>query len=190
MRVNTINFLPETLNVLPAIYQSMNKVILLVAGLLLIRFYSFGQAANEKILFVVDSIPVIEDPKEGDDIQPDDIAVITVIKNKDTLNRLGYGQFDGVTYIFTKEYRNRPDSLRQILSTKQMKRVNGAWLFNGQPYSGRFIDYYYSGRRQGDGTLINGKLNGFRAMYYQNGKLDVERYYKDGLENGLDKEYY
>ena len=95
-------------------------------------------------MFVVDSIPVIDDPEEGNEIVQRDVADITVIKNKDTLNRLGYSQFDGATFIFTKEYRNRPDSLKQIPSSKQMERKNGVWLFHKVSYTGRFIDYYYS----------------------------------------------
>lgn len=141
-------------------------------------------------MFVVDSIPVIDDPQQGDEIQQTDVADITIIKNKDTLNRLGYAQFDGVTFVFTKEYRNRADSLRQIPSTKQMERKNGVWLFHNNPYSGPFIDYYYSGKKQGDGAFINGLVNGRRTMYYQNGKIEAEKYYKDGIENGLAKEYY
>ena len=69
-------------------------------------------------MFVVDFIPVIDDPEEGNEIMPTDIADITVIKNKDTLKLLGYGQFDGVTFVFTKEYRNRPESIKQIPSAK------------------------------------------------------------------------
>ncbi|MCA6438517.1 MAG: tetratricopeptide repeat protein [Sediminibacterium sp.] len=168
----------------------MNKIILLFAGFFFIHNISFGQNSNDKIMFVVDSIPVIDDPEEGNEILQTDIADITVIKNKDTLNRLGYGRFDGVTFIFTKEYRNRPDSLKQIPSSKQMERKNGVFLFHGMPYSGRFIDYYYSGRKQGDGVFLNGKVNGHRTMYYQNGKVSVEREYKDGIENGFEIEYY
>lgn len=168
----------------------MNKIILLFTGLFLLRLCSFGQVSNDKVLFVVDSIPVIDDPAEGDSISQNDVADITVIKNKDTLNHLGYGQFDVVTYIFTKEYRNRPDSLKQIPSSKQMEKKNGVWLFHDVPYTGRFIDYYYSGQKQGEGTLVEGKINGLRKIYFQNGKVEVEKNFKDGLENGLDKEYY
>lgn len=154
------------------------------------RICSFGQVSNERIIFIVDSIPVIDDPEEGDSISQEDVADITVIKNKDTLNRLGYGQLDGATYIFTKEYRNRPDSLKQIPTSKQMERKNGVWFFHGAPYTGRFLDYYYSGRKQGDGMFLNGKVNGHRRLYYQNGKVSSERDYKDGIENGIEIEYY
>lgn len=168
----------------------MNKIILLFGGLLLAHTISFGQVSNDKIMFVIDSIPVMDDPEEGDEILQTDIADITVIKNKDTLNLLGYGQFDGVTFIFTNEYRNRPDSLKQIPSSKQMQRKNGVLFLHNTAYSGRFIDYYYSGRKQGEGIFLNGRVNGHRKMYYQNGKTSSERDYKDGIENGFEIEYY
>lgn len=168
----------------------MIRIILFFTGLFLLNSISYGQTPNAKIMFVVDSIPVIKDPEEGNEVLPTDIAEINVIKNKDTLNRLGYSQFDGVTFIFTKEYRNRPDSLKQIPSTKQMEEKNGVWLFHGSPYTGRFIDYYYSGRKEGEGIFVDGKVDGLRKKYYQNGKTRVERNYKKGIENGLDKEYY
>ena len=55
-------------------------------------------------------------------------------------------------------------------------------------YSGKFIDYYYSGRKQGEGIFQNGTLEGARTMYYQNGKVAMERNYSNGIENGLEKE--
>jgi tetratricopeptide (TPR) repeat protein len=168
----------------------MNKIIFLFAGLFFLNSISFGQTTNDKIMFVVDSIPVIDDPEEGNEILQTDFADITVIKNKDTLKLLGYGQFDGVTFLFTKEYRNRPESIKQIPSSKQMEKKDGAFLFHSNIYNGQFIDYYYSGRKQGEGTFLYGKLNGHRKMYYQNGKLAMERDYKDGIENGFENEYY
>ena len=172
------------------IHVTMNKIILLFIGLLLFCPNSFGQASNDKIVFVVDSIPVINDPEEGDEILETDIADIRVIKNKDSLKLLGYGQFDGVTFLFTKEYRNRPESVKQVPSSKQMEKKNGIFLFRNNLYSGQFIDYYYSGKKQGEGSFLNGRLNGPRRMYYQNGKLAMERDYKDGIENGFEIEYF
>ena len=171
-------------------HHTMNKIILLLIGILSFCTTSFGQTSNDKIMFVVDSIPVINDPEEGNEIVQTDVADITVIKNKDSLSRLGYGQFDGVTFIFTKEYRNRPDSLKQIPSSKQMERKNGDFVFHNTFYSGRFIDYYYNGKKQGEGIFLNGRVNEHRKIYYQNGKVSVERDYKDGIENGFEIEYY
>lgn len=168
----------------------MKKTLLTFVVLSLVYIQSIGQASNDKIMFVVDSIPVIDDPEYGNEISSKDIADLTVIKNKDSLKNLGCQQFDGVTFLFTKEYRNRPESLKQITSSKQLERKNGVWLLRGNPYSGKFIDYYYSGKKQGEGIFVKGKVNGLRTIYYQNGKLRVEKIYKDGLENGPDKEYY
>ena len=168
----------------------MNKIILLLFGVLSFYTHSFGQTSDDKIIFVVDSIPVIDDPEEGNEISENDIADLTVVKNKDTLELLGYKQFDGVTFIFTKEYRNRPENVKQIPSSKQMERKNGVWLLHGNPYTGQFLDYYYSGRKQGEGTFQDGRLMGLRKMYYQNGKLAVERKYRDGIENGFENEFY
>lgn len=168
----------------------MKKLILLFAGLFLLHTKSFEQTSTEKIMFVIDSIPVLEDPEDGNEISQTDIADLTVIKNKDTLKVLGYDQFDGVTFLFTKAYRNRPDSIKQVPSSKQMERKNGVWFLHNNPYSGPFNDYYYSGRKQGEGILLNGRLNGHRKMYFQNGKLSIEKDYIDGIENGFEISYY
>ena len=168
----------------------MIKIILIIAGLLLFRNASIGQISNEKMIFVVDSIPVLDDPEEGNEILPTDVADITVIKNKDSLKVLGYDQFDGVTYIFTKNYRNRSDSLKQIPSSNQMKNENETFLFNGIPFSGQFIDYYFSGKKKGEGTLVNGKFNGTRILFFQNGELAMEKEYINGIDSGIEYEYY
>ena len=55
-------------------------------------------------MYIVDSIPVIDDPKDDNEISQDDLATISVIRNKDSLKTLGYHEFDGVIYIFTNEY--------------------------------------------------------------------------------------
>jgi hypothetical protein len=95
----------------------MKKLFYFFSALLVLHSTSFGQNSNDKILYVVDSIPVIDDPEEGNDISQNDIADMTVIRNKDTLKQLGYESLDGIIYLFTKEYRNRPDSLKQIPSS-------------------------------------------------------------------------
>lgn len=167
----------------------MSKILLIVFGLTLSSLWSAGQT-QEKVIYIVDSIPVIEDPEEGDEIEESNIADVTVIKNKDSLNILGYDKFAGAIFIFTKEYRKRSEELKQIPSSKQMERRNGIWYFRGSPYSGKFIDYYYSGKIHGKGTFHNGKVEGYRTMYHQNGQLVTETFYSNGIENGLEKEYY
>jgi antitoxin component YwqK of YwqJK toxin-antitoxin module len=168
----------------------MKKILLFISGLFLLSLHSFGQSANEDVIYIIDSIPVIDDPKEGNEIIQTDIADVNVIKNKDTLRLLGYEKFAGAIYIFTKEYRIRPAELKQIPSSKQMEKKNGVWYFRGNIYNGKFIDYYYSGKKQGEGIFKNGKAEGHRTMYHPNGQLAVERFYSYGIENGFEKEYY
>lgn len=149
-----------------------------------------GQAAEPKVAYVIDSIPVVQDPEKGDDILNDDVSDLRIVRNKDSLKLLGYEKFDAVSFIFTKAYRERPDSIKMIPSTKSMQKKDGLWLFNGTPYTGRIINYYYSGRRQAEGNLANGKVSGVDIFYYQNGHKSLEREYREGRSNGLEREYY
>ena len=168
----------------------MKKILSFLIVLLLLSFKSIGQKEANNIIYIIDSIPVIEDPAIGNEITDTDVADLTVIKNKDSLKLFGYDKFDGAIYIFTKEYRKRPAELKLIPSSMQMKRKGGIWFYHNIPYTGNFIDYYYSGRKQGEGTFLNGMVNGLRKMYYQNGKLSAERYYSNGIESGIEKEYF
>lgn len=168
----------------------MIKTLIFLFSLLLSGIYSVAQNTQEKIIYIIDFIPVIDDPEEGNEISNSDISYINVIKNKDSLNLLGYGKFDGAIFIFTNQYRDRPDDVKQIPSSKQMERKGGVWYFRGVPYSGKFIDYYYNGRKQEEGVFQNGRVEGRRTMYHQNGQMAVERSYADGIENGLEQEYY
>ena len=168
----------------------MKKIFLLFCGLCFLNIYSFGQDVGSKIIYIIDSVTVMDDPEEGNEIIETDIAELTVIKNKDSLKLLGFDKFDGAIYIFTKEYRKRSDDIKLIPSSKQMARKNGVFSFRGNAYNGKFIDYYYSGRKQGEGTFKNGTVDGPRTVYYQDGKVAMERNYSNGIENGLGKEYY
>lgn len=168
----------------------MKKILFLLNALILLTLNSIGQATRDKFLYIIDSIPVIEDPAPGNEIANTDIADLTVIKNKDSLKAVGYNNFDGVIYIFTKEYRKRSPELKSIPSTGQMARKAETWYYHEIPYTGQFIDYYYNGRKQSEGTLLNGIVNGERKMYFHNGKLSVERSYSNGVENGMEQEYF
>lgn len=168
----------------------MNKIVIILFLFIIQNLDLNGQVIPDNIIYVVDSIPVIEDPQPGNEILPDDIFEFKVMKNKDSLKLFGYEKMEGAIFIFTKEYQNRSEALKQIPSSKQMERKSGVYYFRGSQYSGKFIDYYYSGRKQGEGTLLDGKVDGNRKRYYQNGFLEVESNYNNGLKNGLDREYY
>jgi tetratricopeptide (TPR) repeat protein len=146
--------------------------------------------SNKKTLFVIDSIPLINDPEDWNPITAADIADITIVSNKDSLKLLGWEELDAITYIFTKAYRNRPDSIKRIPSLKQMKMKNQVWTFHDSVYSGEYIDYYNSGRTQNEGTLLNGKLNGELTVYFKNGNKKLVSNYRDGILDGTWSEYY
>ncbi len=168
-----------------------NKI--LISLLTLLPMFCFGQDQNENVLYVVDSIPVIEEPKEGfGTLTEKEIDRVDVLKNKEAIEKAGYKDFDGIIYVFTKEYANRPDSIKAIPTTKLMTKKNGTWYLknNSQPYSGPFIDYYLNGKKQGEGILFNGRLKGKRQMYYFNGALSDEIEYVNGISHGTERRYY
>lgn len=166
-----------------------------ISILLLILSFSicFSQNQNENVLYVVDSIPIIEEPKEGfGTLTENEIDRVEVLKDKSEIEKTGYKDLDGIIYVYTKEYANRPDSLKAIPTIKLMTKKNGTWYLkdSSNPYSGRFIDYYLTGKKQGEGTLFNGKLNGKRLMYHLNGNVSDEIEYENGLSNGMEKRFY
>ncbi|HEY4110186.1 hypothetical protein [Puia sp.] len=164
--------------------------MLIGLGLFLTVRPVFGQTDSSRLVYVVDSVLVESDPGSDDDLSPADIAEMVVVKNKDSLQRLGYGRFNGVAFIFTKAYRARPDSIKKNPSLKQMVQKNGVWYFHEAPYSGRVIDYYLNGKVQTEGQLLNGKGNGWVIHYYHNGQKELARPYKDGVIDGTDREFY
>ena len=170
--------------------MSLNKTTFLFTLMSLVFAHTFAQTAIPKVVYVIDSITVINDPEKGDDVLSGDISDMSIIKNKDSLKLLGYEQFDVASFIFTRAYRSRPDSIKIIPSTKSMQRKDGIWIYRGVPYTGRIVNYYYSGRKQSEGFLLNGKVNGVDTLYYQNGHKSLEREYKEGRPNGVEREYY
>lgn len=172
-----------------------NKMLtsLLTTLLTLSSIICFGQNSNEKILYVVDSIPIIEEPKEGfGTLTENEIDAVFVLKNKNKIDSLGYKDIDAITYVFTKAYVKRPDSIKAIPTTKRMTKKNGAWYLKSSStaYSGKFIDYYLTGKKQGEGVLFNGRLKGKRLLYYINGTMSDEIGYENGISNGLEKRFY
>jgi antitoxin component YwqK of YwqJK toxin-antitoxin module len=168
----------------------MKKEILAIL-LILTSIISFGQ--NENILYIVDSIPVIKEPKEGfGTLTENEIDNLVVVKDKKIIESSGYKNLDGIIYIFTKEYAKRSDSIKAIPTTKLMTKKNGAWYLKNSSttYSGKFIDYYLIGKKEGEGILFNGKLKGKRLRYYINGNMSDEIEYNNGINNGLEKKFY
>ena len=167
----------------------MNKKLLISILYISIITASYGQSSKDKIAFVIDSVPLKQIPQEGNEILQSDVADIQVIRNKDSLRWLGYRSYDAINFIFTKEYRRRTDSIKKIPSTIQME-IRDGFIFQGLPYNGPFIDYYYNGKKEGEGFCIDGKLNGNRKLYFQNGKVKLENEYKYGNAIGSEIRYY
>lgn len=149
-----------------------------------------AQSSNEKILIIIDSLPLIDNPEQWNQVLQEDIADMNIIKSRDSLKMLGWKKMDAVAYIFTKEYRKRPDSLKKIPSLKQMKINEDRWNFHDFPYTGRYIDYYNNGKIQNEGFLAGGKLNGQLTIYFKKGKLKSITNYKDGIPDGFANDYY
>lgn len=169
------------------------KGIILILFLSLISSIGFSQNSNENILYIVDSIPVIEEPKEGfGTLTENEIDKVVVVKDKKAIESTGNNGLDGIIYVFTKAYAQRPDSIKSIPTTKLMTRNNGAWYLKNSsiPYSGKFIDYYLTGKKQGEGILFNGKLKGKRLLYHLNGSVSDEITYKNGISDGLEQRFY
>lgn len=148
---------------------------------------------NQRILYIIDNVPVINDPDQDDgSISQDDVDELTVVTSKAKIEQLGYHDIDKAILITTKEYKKRSDSLKKIPTTRLMERRDGRWYTKGsdQPYSGLFIDYFYSGKKQGEGILKNGKVDGLRVVYRADGSKSYFRNYTDGVANGDSEEYF
>ncbi len=165
----------------------MSKIVLSFIGIFVFSICSFGQ---NNILYVIDSIPIINTPEGWNKVNQGDVADVTVIKNSDSLTFLGWGQMDAIIYIFTKAYRNRPDSIKRIPGLRQMAFKNDVWVFHDTVYSGKYIDYYNNGSVQNEGTLLNGKLNGALTVYFKNGNKRSVTNYINGEPVGMQTEYY
>ena len=171
--------------------QFMSKLIFY--ALTIIPLASYGQGTVERILYVVDSIPIINDPGEEDGtLAENDIETLIVVTNKADIESHGYKDLDKIIFIITKEYAKRPVEIRSIPTVKQMERKTGKWYIKGSstPYSGQFIDYYFNGKKQGDGILKAGVLEGLRTVYNPDGTKSYYENYINGIENGDSKEYF
>ncbi|HEX5154107.1 MAG TPA: hypothetical protein VFW07_21820 [Parafilimonas sp.] len=168
----------------------MNKLSLLIAVFCMSVVVCAAQMANGKMLYIIDSVPLYNDPEEWNKITDADIADCTAITNSDSLRLLGWGDMSGVTYVFTRAYRNRPDSIKSVPSLKQMTQKDEVWYFRNDPYTGRYIDYFLSGAIMDEGELLNGKLHGQLVVYYKSGVIKSVADYKNGLLNGISKEYF
>lgn len=159
----------------------------------LIPLLTHGQAPDQRVLFVVDSVAIMTDPgEEESELAESDIETLQVVTDNAEMARHGYREYDKIIFIVTKEYARRPAKLREVPTIRQMEKKNGKWHLKGSttPYSGPFVEYYLNGKKEGEGILEDGLLQGLRTVYYQNGTTCYYRYYVRGIENGESKEYF
>jgi antitoxin component YwqK of YwqJK toxin-antitoxin module len=167
-----------------------------IALCLLIAFCSiasFAQTAQERVLFIVDGSPIIEDPKDDEQLINDDIDHFDVVTNADSIKIAGFeGKIDKIIYVTTKAYLQRSAETKLIPTTKTMTRNNGLWQLkdSATPYTGPFIDYFMNGKKQGEGMLKAGIIDGIRTLYYPNGNKRYFYTYAKGMENGESEEYF
>jgi antitoxin component YwqK of YwqJK toxin-antitoxin module len=170
----------------------MNKFLLCLV-LSIISHVALSQSTDDRVLYIIDSVAVIDDPVEDDQINNDEIDHLEVVTNSARIKALGYeDKADKIIYITTKNYLTRPEEIKRIPSTKNMVRKDGKW-FNknmASPYSGLFIDYFMNGKKQGEGTLKDGTVDGIRTVYYPNGNKRYFYTYANGVKEGLSEEYF
>ena len=165
---------------------------LIFSLLITITLTAAGQS-GERILYVVDSLAIIDEPKEDEgEISETDIETVTVITDKSKIEKSGYKDLDKIIFIITKEYFKRPDSIKRIPTFKKMEKKEGKWYLKGypSPYSGPFIDYYYNGKKYRDGFVKDGLLNGLRTIYYQDGQNKYYGTFSNGTLTGDYGEYF
>lgn len=162
----------------------INALVILI-WFTLVYSTAFAQPSTTKTMVVIDSTLVSMDQDQLIQISQDDISSMSIIKQKDSLRALGFSGLDSVVYIFTKAYEKRSDSVRKIASTKKMEVRNDSCFLNGIPFSGPFIDYFFCGRKQAEGTYNNGRLSGQYKSYYRNGKVAKQIYYSDKTSEEL-----
>lgn len=167
------------------------KKLSVIIVLILVTVKIFAQQKN--VALVVDSIPYLDMTIDYGPITNEDIDYIEVVKDKEVMRQLGFStEYDALTYVFTKAYASRPDSIKAIPNPLVMVKKNGTWYLKNEtePYSGPFIEYYINGSLRGKGVFEKGKVNGTRYMYYTNGTVSSEITYSMGSRDGLEKQFY
>ena len=100
----------------------------------------------------------------------DDTKAGTVIATRD------FSKGDGSCYVIM--YNQKGNKVSEGLLNKE-RQNEGVWK------------YYHQNSPQPMSveTFRNGKLHGKSTVYYKNGKIASETYYKDGIKDGLYKKY-
>jgi antitoxin component YwqK of YwqJK toxin-antitoxin module len=162
--------------------------------LTLITIATYGQEKTEKILYVVDSIPIFQGitDEEGNMLEKT-VDHIEVVTTKSKFGEYQIYDFDKLIYLFTKEYAKRPDDIKRIPSfINKMYKKEDKWCLKGfsTPYTGKYIDYYLSGIKKEEGFINDGVDDGLRTYYYKDGTIRLYLNYSKGIQNGETGKYF
>jgi len=170
----------------------MRRLILYI--LTFITITAFGQEENEKVLFVVDSIPIFDElTKEEGNLPEELVDYVNVVTNKADFGKYEIYDFDKIAFVFTKEYSKRSDELKKIPTfPNKFYKKEGKYCLKGssKPYTGRYFEYYLTGFKKDEGFLKGGIDDGHRKTYYKDGNLKLSRNYSKGVKNGEFEKYF
>ncbi|RPD42520.1 hypothetical protein EG028_04925 [Chitinophaga barathri] len=131
-----------------------------------------GSVSKQKQLYLLDSAEIKTLTEEQ--LQTSQVGFMNTVKDPFTLFKLGYGKYDSVTFIFTKHYLKLSPELKNIPSQARLdKRKNNRYYFRGEMYTGKVIDYYYSGDIKEEGYYEEGLQKGPLKRYDINGILTL-----------------
>lgn len=167
---------------------------LLLCILALVSIATYGQEKNEKILYVVDSIPIFKEISEEEGNLPETcVDYINVVTTKENFGDYKIYDFDKIIFVFTKEYTKRPEEIKKIPSfPNKFYKNDEKYCLRGSslPYTGKYIDYYLTGIKKDEGFIKDGLDDGPRNKYYQDGTLKLTMNYSKGIKNGEWKSYF
>ncbi len=170
----------------------MKRLVIFLLTLVYITVY--GQEKQEKILYIVDSIPIFNEISEQEgNLSENTVDHIEVVTTKSKFGEYKIYDFDKLIFVFTKEYAKRPDEVKRIPSfVNKMYKKEGKWCLKGYstPYTGKYIDYYLSGVKKEEGFINNGVDDGLRTYYYKDGTKKLYRNYFKGIQEGETAKYF
>jgi hypothetical protein len=154
----------------------------------------------ENVLYVVDYIPMVP---HNDKymlskvyyIDNKDIYSKEKIYDKKKIEYVGYEGVDTLVVIVTNEYHNRSETVKNIptfLYNMEYRDDGKIYLKGAQnPYTGKFINYYFSGRTLTKGSILNGYLDDSLTTYYEDGITKKKSVFlKKGKLEGSATEYF
>lgn len=162
----------------------------LLIPLLLILSLSHAQEKKVKrqgALYFLDSVRVTYERGNTDkeQLSTADVAYASVIKDRDSLRKMRLSGYDSAIFIFTKGYLQRPAELRSIPVSRQLIRFGNQYYYKGKEYTGKVIDYYFSGKVKYRGTFEKGKKTGTHFYYTKAGAVTRQIYSYRGFKEEM-----